>query len=468
AENRVCKDDDLWSIARRAPATRTWHFIDIEGRFAAGDDPDGYGLDPLAVGGHPGNSVLTHFDAGSYGRPRGIKEKAFEDAYSTDRPLAMTKGTDGRMRPFLPGASLRGPLRHALSRAHRARGTDVSDPNVSHDKPGQPGEIFGTIEQSARLLVRDAEVLDDGWQAVRMQHHAEDEFAAGPYGSAKFDATVLLEASFGWRMVLEGNNEIELAEWKAAVKSLLGDDADLTGLGTLGHLPVGGLKWRGAGWGRWCVEKIEQVDEQAEPGTAPSDTSDTVASRKDSGAASTDAAQSTYPNARAALDEVKRIVASLEVDLDIERDSVSEEELTFAEVAKAVKPGDHCVSWWVEPRANPADIGRPRPVCFGWGVPPTEDFALDEARVSFADGAWHAVRQRKGYRWVRLRETAKSDAAGKPISYAKTQLVALRSDIGRFGWDKGETFKTPKQHDRIKVTAYIRDGRTLGFRWEEV
>ncbi len=87
---------------------------------------------------------------------------------------------------MLPGASVRGPLRHAFSRLERAMGRCVKDPHLVQGKVGKDdpaGKVFGTVNQSSRILIRDARA-EAGWAAAKLHMHAEDEFSAGWYGSA--------------------------------------------------------------------------------------------------------------------------------------------------------------------------------------------------------------------------------------------------------------------------------------------
>ncbi len=157
--------------------------------------------------------------------------------------------------PLLPGASVRGPLRHTFSRAARAHGKSIIDP---HDVQGNLGEndlagkIFGTVKRSSRVLICDARALDD-WAAARLHMHAEDEFSAGSYGSAKRDAVRVLKGTFPVRFVVEG------AEG-TVVDPLINDIDRLIALGALCHLPVGGHKTRGAGWGGWKAGKWQNDD----------------------------------------------------------------------------------------------------------------------------------------------------------------------------------------------------------------
>lgn len=475
----VIEGDCLWRIADSAPPQRSWFFVDIRGTFAAGDDPDGYGIDPIAVGA----SSVTPSDNGPalhhLVRPEGCSSAVVRSLYQTDRPIAMARHADGSLRPFIPGSGLRGPLRHALSRLLRQKGEEIRDPNWRDDtrKSGLPGTLFGTTSHSARLLVRDAYTRGDDWVIARVQHHAEDEFAGGPYASAKFDAAVLLRGEFEWRMVLEGSDKEEVSKWTQALRALIGDNG-LPGLGTLGHLPVGGLKWRGAGWGRWTLEVCETV--AVEP-----DTAEPVAGTEVTGAARRQesnwepkviqpergvrgygrpAAQETAGGFMGSFLPVRIVEDTVQIEVVCGHEKGP---LTLGRVAEATLPG--AVAWWIEPKADPALSGQPVPVCFGWGPVPSTDRLLDQVIVSMEDGVWRALRTGPSeYRWVRIREVrgaGASDSSQTTSRYnAKTRTwpVVLRRDWNRFA----TVPQIAGDKEQVRVTEYIVDGRTIAFRWE--
>src|SRR5690606_26058616 len=163
------------------------------------------------------------------------------EVLSTDRALLMDGG-----RPLLPGASVRGAIRHAFSRLERAAGHDVKDPHLAQREVGVDdlaGQAFGTVSKSSRILVRDARAEAE-WAAAKLHMHAEDEFSAGSYGSAKRHAVRVLKGTFPVRIVVEG---AKLSDVELLVKLV---DRQVA-LGALGHLPIGGHKTRGAGAGHW-------------------------------------------------------------------------------------------------------------------------------------------------------------------------------------------------------------------------
>jgi CRISPR/Cas system CSM-associated protein Csm3 (group 7 of RAMP superfamily) len=139
--------------------------------------------------------------------------------------------------PYIPGSALRGPLRHALARLLKAEG----------DEAQRAEALFGTVERSAKLLIRDAlpeEAVP--LQLAWLQHHAEDEFAGGAYGSAKFDRVAVMQGRFAWKMILEDATPDE----KTALKKLFA-------LAHAGQIGIGGGQWRGHGWLRWQIDGDE-------------------------------------------------------------------------------------------------------------------------------------------------------------------------------------------------------------------
>ncbi len=74
-------------------------------------------------------------------------------------------------------------------------------------KTTSPGKAFGTVSKSSRILIRDARAEGE-WAAAKLHMHAEDEFSAGSYGSAKRDAVRVLRGTFPVRIVVEGATQL--------------------------------------------------------------------------------------------------------------------------------------------------------------------------------------------------------------------------------------------------------------------
>jgi CRISPR/Cas system CSM-associated protein Csm3 (group 7 of RAMP superfamily) len=218
-----------------------------------GADDDAWGLDTLSLGGS--ESV------------RPMQEKVVTKAslslppiekLEPDSVLAWTRpasAPDSAARPFIPGSSLRGPLRHALSWWLRRNGAVVADPNRARDREGEKdpvAELFGTVERSAALLLSDA-MLEEGEDAkpLFMEQHAEDEFSAGACGPMKFNRLCLSSGRFGFRFFVEIPPESSIPDPLAGYRKLL---EDLAELGDACQLPIGGGQWRGHGWVQWHWE----------------------------------------------------------------------------------------------------------------------------------------------------------------------------------------------------------------------
>lgn len=232
-------------------------YVLLEGTISASSHVDKdakvYGFDALSVGGHAAGLLKPLADR--LLTPRGVIANDFRAAYVPDTPVVTSGKDDRTQQPFVPGSGLRGPLRHAASRLHRGKGVDVPDPNVreksnlltQHTDP--VSELFGLMTQCGRLLVSDARLRGDHYLLACLQHHAEDEFAAGVFGSSKFDRTVVLDGSFTFRMVIEGRMPKEMQMHLQTLKPALR-------LAELGYVPLGGGKWCGHGWMPWRFHSV--------------------------------------------------------------------------------------------------------------------------------------------------------------------------------------------------------------------
>lgn len=239
------------------PLEKRWRYISIEGTLSAGERTDGYGIDAISVGGHAANQANSKWRE-NYLSPKSRDRNAIEEGFTPDSTFIMTKNSDGRMEPFLPGSGIRGVFRHLLS--HRARRLGVNgqihdplkNPPISTQEPRDRLEkLFGCFSHSARLLFRDAYLCspEEDWKAAWVQHHAEDEFTAGVYEGSKFDRIVLLKGTFSWKAVIEGEDRDEVNKYWEDLKPVL--RAALSG-----HVPVGGGVWRGVGWPKWEINLI--------------------------------------------------------------------------------------------------------------------------------------------------------------------------------------------------------------------
>lgn len=258
-----------WVNEAESPAlldNRFW-YVTIAAELCAGVAENGYGLDSVSVGGHTAG-LLAPLSQNLLA-PNGLNADQFRDQYNPDAPVVVTKpqGGEGQAQPFLPGSGLRGPLRHATSRWLRGlpqASEQIPDPNdpaweITEHSDDPVSQLFGLTTRCARLLIRDGMLVrdpsngSDGQPPYRLalfEHHAEDEFAGGVYGSGKFDRTAVIEGTFQVRLVIEAPTRDELMQHLRTLAPTLR-------LGELGHLPIGGGKWRGFGWVPWRFTSVE-------------------------------------------------------------------------------------------------------------------------------------------------------------------------------------------------------------------
>jgi len=226
-------------------------WCEISGTLTAGEykpswcqdiEPDAcYGWDSLSIGGHASDELFAAW-SDDFIAPDGMADPG--QHFDPDCTVVTFRecGEDWQVneqRPYIPGSSLRGPLRHALTRFLGAQG----------ESSNLPQALFGTTEQGAKLLIRDAFPEPNAdLRLAWFQHHAEDEFAGGAYDSAKFDRVAVMKGCFVWKMILEDASETE----REALRDLL------TKLAQNNHIGIGGGQWRGHGWLQWQVNDFKE------------------------------------------------------------------------------------------------------------------------------------------------------------------------------------------------------------------
>jgi CRISPR/Cas system CSM-associated protein Csm3 (group 7 of RAMP superfamily) len=362
--------------------TRSWCFrkLDVNvsfGEYQPEPSEPAWGLDMFAVGPHDTDRAVQPTGDGNWAKPAWATNAQTPDTLNTDRALLMES-----KRPLLPGASVRGPLRHAFSRLERAAGHDVNDPHLVQGDLGEDdtaGKAFGTVSKSSRILIRDSRAEGE-WAAAKLHMHAEDEFSAGSYGSAKRDAVRMLRGTFPVRIVVEGATGEE-------VESLVKLIDRQVALGSLGHLPIGGHKTRGAGAGIWQANQWTSDDvTKVRDWTLPKEI------------------EGQTPN-------VARLNHSF-----IEQQAVADpwvrtttgtvtEPLTLGATTKLAKAafGVKLVAWWCDPTIN-LNLNIP-PATYGNSWPSDENnLEVDEVAFYAERAVWRAVRTSSGSRFVLIEE----------------------------------------------------------------
>ncbi|MBI3269240.1 MAG: hypothetical protein HYZ53_09480 [Planctomycetes bacterium] len=383
------------------------------GEYVPNDQQPPWGVDMLAVGPHDSEQGLQPPGSGQWARPVWTgEEMPPQTDLPTDRALLMEGSS-----PLLPGASVRGPMRHAFSRRCNTTGPGVKDPNLVQGAVGEKdeaGRVFGTVKKSSRVLIRDA-VAEPGWAAARLHMHAEDEFSAGSFESAKRDAVRVLKGDFQVRIVVEGPNDAAVAELAVQVDRLVA-------LGALGHLPVGGHKTRGAGWGRWKSEDWVNADVfKARTWTAAADAAEETAGRKHLGTSS----RSAYREWRERT--------PLEVCVEVKPGRLdTATPLTLGEAAVHARAdlGGELFAWWCEPSVD-LDLNA-APHTFGRAWPRHDNvLRVEEAAFFATTAAWRAARTANGWRTVLVREVEKGTVGAETVIRVETP-VRLHHDSTRF------------------------------------
>jgi len=369
--------------------TRSWCFRTLDVDISFGEykpDPGeaAWGLDMFVVGPHDTERAVQPTGDGLWAKPAWATNADTPDVLSTDRALVMEGD-----RPLLPGASVRGPLRQTFSRLERAKGHDVKDPHVVQGDIGKDdpaGKVFGTVNQSSRILIRDA-LAESGWAAAKLHMHAEDEFSAGSYGSAKRDAVRMLRGTFPVRIVVEGPTADDVEPLMKLIDRQVA-------LGAIGHLFLGGHKTRGAGAGHWQakawgVDDVAKVRSWAPPETKAQVTNGPRSKR--TFIERPDAAEAWIRSKTGAVTEPLTLGAA-------------------AKLAKAAL-GENLVAWWCDPTIDLSLTTPPSTFRREW---PSDDDELQVDEVAFyAERAvWRAARTASGARFVIIEElSSRSDGA---------------------------------------------------------
>jgi len=429
AERRLDSFTALGEIPMVAP-TRSWCFRTRDvtlsfGEYRPNPSEAPWGLDMLAVGPHGTERTVQRTGKGKWARPPWADGRPTPPSFDTDRAILMEGD-----RPLLPGSSVRGPLRHAFSRFERAAGNEVQDPHAAQGDVGEndpAGRVFGTVAKSSRVLIRDA-CAEGEWAAARLHMHAEDEFSAGSYGSAKRDAVRLLEGKFPVRIVIEGGDPAEVDGLMKAIDRQLA-------LGAFGHLPVGGHKTRGAGWGRWdakpwIIDDVEQKRSWEPP--------------RERQLRNTRKSWSFFERPEATTTSIRTRHGRLDRD-----------EITLGEAARIAQDalGVHSlVAWWCDPTID-LEVTAP-PATYGTEWPCDDALRVDEVAFYAETAVWRAARARDGVRYVVIEEDGPNEAGERnaTVVYTPARLHGFR----RFA-------STNTGEGSVLLREWHVDGEILGF-----
>lgn len=470
------KPEPLEQIPVVSP-TRCWCFrtLDVDlvfGERVSSPGEASWGIDMLAVGAHSNEGSQQPLGDGIWATPPWADAAADKGDAAKERPLdtdrAILMAGD---RPLLPGSSVRGPMRHAFSRAKRAAGIPVKDPHtcpgadVGEDDPA--GRAFGTVNRSSRILIRDTRAEAD-WAAAKLHMHAEDEFSAGSYETAKRDAVRVLRARFPVRIVVEGP-DVETVE--PLVKLV----DEQVALGKLGHLPVGGHKTRGAGWGKWDPKPWDVLDIKAtrswkRPAEPPEP--------KKEGEARNHKADFEWKECNLAQGRVNVRVSSGPLPNDVVPTLD-----TMAQRAEKALGNREFTAWWCEPTIDLSVTKAP--AIFGSSWPHEQatvslsnasdesdtesadqkgelqsalqrDLQVDEVAFFAKDAVWRAARTCEGVRFVLIEQVSGQSAS----SAEKLSRVVDSADGSDTGAEKGSSVET----EVYDVDVVCTPARLHGFR----
>ncbi len=209
---------------------------------------DAYGIDFLSVGGHSGDALMLDIQEDLVNKEKlALPQASLNDSvcqnWVADQVFSYLRNTDGNIQPYIAGASLRGVLRHGAEWWANKHNIILDDLDT----------LFGTLENSARLLISDVHISDANWQALLLKMHAEDEFSGGVYASALFDRLVLSQACFTGKLLIEAKQE-DMQLLEKSIQPALE-------LAKLGFLGLGGQSARGMGHLKWDIQRIPSTGE---------------------------------------------------------------------------------------------------------------------------------------------------------------------------------------------------------------
>ncbi|WP_432468288.1 RAMP superfamily CRISPR-associated protein [Agarivorans sp. Z349TD_8] len=248
-------------ISQSGRPSPSLHRVSYQVTLSAGPNKDletgeEWGLDGFFIGGHGAEQPL------SLEEPRlGAAEAKWQDFFQVPPGYTLDPQDtpdnffvyNEQGQPFIPGSSIRGVLRHQIQ---RNLNSEYREPSENSEIQKQLEALFGSTEQSSGLYIGDAQLSSDKASGIVMHNHAEDEFTAGVFESAKFVRCSVVEGEFTCHIHLENQSKAKLMEQQALLEGAFA-------YAKQGFLPIGGKQWVDSGWLRLQVEQtVSLQDEQ--------------------------------------------------------------------------------------------------------------------------------------------------------------------------------------------------------------
>ncbi|WP_440055960.1 RAMP superfamily CRISPR-associated protein [Pseudoalteromonas sp. T1lg65] len=198
-----------------------------------------WGLDSFFIGGHEIEAPLS-FNKVDENIQKNLKSGSAYKYTEQDMPDNFFV-VDHTNTPYIPSASIRGPLRHQLIRQ-------------GHEKLAE--QLFGTTEHSSNCYIQQAYLSSESWQGMILHNHAEDEFTAGVYGSSKFVRMCVTQGTFSTRLIIEYLND-ENGNMPKHIQQQINALEEVFELAKQKQLAIGAKQWVDSGWLKWEAKKVQ-------------------------------------------------------------------------------------------------------------------------------------------------------------------------------------------------------------------
>jgi len=218
------------------------------------EDEAPWGIEMLSVGGEDAAWTVQDLNKDNLNLPVDQDAEKAINSLTPDKQLSWSDisctENDSQIigpQPIIPGSSIRGAMRHILEWS--CEHLDAEDKEKELNNLTQ---LFGSLDNSAELLISDARICDKNYQLALIEMHAEDEFTGSTFASSKFNRMALLKGQFEFQFMFQCNNEDDYISRQNIFKRL-------NKLGYKNHIPIGSGQWRGMGWVNWHFELGEDV-----------------------------------------------------------------------------------------------------------------------------------------------------------------------------------------------------------------